>query len=98
MSLIPQGFPALIKKFPLTCQTIGLKFIRADIENHHKRGPRYFNCHGFQNFCRLLKIVLEKVKQIKASGRKKVTEFNAAEAQMVNIYEQLERLGITADT
>jgi hypothetical protein len=70
MSLIPQGFPALIKKFPLTCQTIGLKFIRADIENHHKRGPRYFNYHGFQNFCRQLKIVLQDIERIKASKKK----------------------------
>ena len=70
MSLIPQGFPSLIKKFPLTCQTIGLKFIRADIENHHKRGPRYFNYHGFQNFCRQLKIVLQDIERIKALKKK----------------------------
>ena len=71
MSLIPPGLPPLIKKFPLTCQTIGLKFIRADIENHHKRGPRYFNYHGFQNFCKELKYVFKEGKKLKDSGKNK---------------------------
>ena len=81
MSLIPQGFPALIKKFPLTCQTIGLKFIRADIENHHKRGPRYFNYHGFQNFCKQLKYVFKEGKKLKDSGKKK-EDFDEKEEQL----------------
>jgi len=68
-SLFSVKLTSLIRKFKLTCQTIGLKFVRPDIENHHKRGPRYFNYHGFQNFCKELKYVFKEGKKLKDSGK-----------------------------